>query len=258
MTDPGRRDGPEPTQPLSYGHPGYSDPAYANQAPYGPSYPNPYQAPPPQGPTQNLPPYSPYAYQPPPTEQFGMQPEVPPGDPGDGGPGRGMWLWALAALSVVIVVGLLIALVIVNSSQQDTVVAPPTGPTEPSFSTAPRTTTRTPTTTASPTPLPIPPPATSTAPGESATPGTTETVLYDVAGEGRAINITYIDSGGMFQTEFNVVLPWSKEVRLSAPARQSASVSIINVGRDISCSISVNGTPIQQRTGSGLTVCSPV
>jgi hypothetical protein len=187
-----------------------------------------------------------------------MQPEVPPGDPGDGGPGRGMWLWALAALSVVIVVGLLIALVIVNSSQQETVVAPPNGPTEPSFSTAPRTTTRTPTTTASPTPLPIPPPATSTAPGESVTPGTTETVLYDVAGEGRAINITYIDSGGMFQTEFNVVLPWSKEVRLSAPARQSASVSIINVGRDISCSISVNGTPIQQRTGSGLTVCSPV
>ena len=38
----------------------------------------------------------------------------------------------------------------------------------------------------------------------------------------------------------------------------SASVSIINVGRDITCSISVDDTLVQQRTGSGLTVCSPI
>lgn len=252
MTETPRRDGPEPTQPPRDTHSGYSDPAYANQAPYGPSY----QAPPPR-PTQQLPPYSPYAYQPPPTEQFGAQ--YPPGDPDPlepEEPGRGLWLWALAALSVVIVIGLVIALVIVNGSQQQTVVAPPGSPPEPTFSTPAPTTSRAPSTTRAP--LPIPLPGTTPSPGQSATPGATETVVYDVGGEGRAINITYIDSGGVFQTEFNVILPWSKEVRLAAPARQSASVSIINVGREISCSISVDGTPVQQRSGSGLTICSPV
>ena len=40
-----------------------------------------------------------------------------------------------------------------------------------------------------------------------------------MTGEGRAINITYVDNGGIMQTEFNVALPWSKEVSLSAPAK---------------------------------------
>jgi hypothetical protein len=165
----------------------------------------------------------------------------------------------LAALSVVIVIGLVIALVIVNTSQQQTVVAPPTSPPEPSLSTAPSTTTRTPSTPRLPLPIPIPGmPGTTSTPGEPATPGVTETVVYNVTGTGRAINITYIDSGGMFQTEFNVILPWSKQVELSAPAEQSASVSIINVGREIGCSISINGVPLQERSGSGLTICSPV
>ena len=86
--------------------------------------------------------------------------------------------------------------------------------------------------------------------------GETETVVYDVIGSGRAINITYVDAGGLLQTEFNVMLPWSKEVQLAKPANRSASVSIINVGREISCSITLGGTQIQQRTGSGLTICS--
>ena len=64
MTDRGReeqsgsRRGDEPTQQFGYGYPGYSDPAYASQAPYGP----PYQAPPPPQPTERLPAYSPYGY----------------------------------------------------------------------------------------------------------------------------------------------------------------------------------------------------
>jgi hypothetical protein len=250
-----RRDESDPTQQLPYEYPGYTDPAYANQASYGPQY----QAPLPPDQTQQLPPYSPYTYQSPPTEQFGAQ-NPPGGEPpeppdSDGSTSR-LWLWALAALSVVIVIGLLIALVIVNTSQQQTVVAPPVSPTEPSLTTAPPTTTPTPSTPRLPLPFPIP--GLPTAPGEPATPGATETVVYDVTGTGRAINITYIDSGGMFQTEFNVMLPWSKQVELSAPANQSASISIINVGREISCSITVNGVPLQQRSGSGLTICSPV
>jgi hypothetical protein len=249
MTDSPRRDVPDPTQPLPYGYSGQVDPAYSNQAPYGSPY---HPPPPPTNPTQQLPPYGydPYA-----TNQFG--PPYPPGgappeppDPNDRGPRP--WLWALAAVAGVVVLGLVIALVIVNSSQQQTVVAPPPAPMEPSF-TAPSTTSRSPTSTRSTAPAPS---ATTTPPSESATPGETETVVYDVSGPGRAINITYVDAGGVLQTEFNVMLPWSKEVQLSSPADRSASVSIINVGREISCSITLNGTEIQQRTGSGLTVCS--
>jgi hypothetical protein len=150
------------------------------------------------------------------------------------------------------VIGLVIALVIVNSSSQQTVVAPLPSMTQPSF------TTPTPTPTSRPAipvfPLPTLPSAPSTT-GPS-TPGATETVEYDVSGDGRAINITYVDTGGVLQTEFNVMLPWNKTVELAKPAKDSASVSIINVGREVNCSITVNGVQVQQRTGAGLTICS--
>ena len=96
-----------------------------------------------------------------------------------------------------------------------------------------------------------------TSPGETTTdPSRTEAVTYTVTGEGRAINITYVDTGGVMQTEFNVVLPWSREVSLSAPAKTSASVAVLNVGRDVTCSISVSGAQVRQRTGRGLTICT--
>jgi hypothetical protein len=60
------------------------------------------------------------------------------------------------------------------------------------------------------------------------------------------------------QTEFNVMLPWSKEVQLASPAESSASISIINVGRDVDCSIAINGETVQQNTGAGLTICTAV
>jgi len=95
-----------------------------------------------------------------------------------------------------------------------------------------------------------------TGPTGPSTPGATETVEYDVSGDGRAINITYVDTGGVLQTEFNVMLPWNKTVELAQPAEDSASVSIINVGREVNCSITVNGVQVQQRTGAGLTICT--
>jgi hypothetical protein len=158
----------------------------------------------------------------------------------------------VAAVAVLIVVGLVIALVIANSSRQQTVVAPPPSVSEPSL------TTRTPTTTSrTPTPIvPLPTTESPTAPPtESTTPGATETVTYDVTGDGRAINITYLDTGGVLQTEFNVMLPWSKQVELAEPAESTASLSVINVGREVTCSVTINGVPVQQRTGSGLTIC---
>ena len=81
-------------------------------------------------------------------------------------------------------------------------------------------------------------------------------MVYSISGEGRAINITYVDTGGIMQTEFNVVLPWSKEVSLAAPAKNSASVAVVNVGRDVTCSVSVNGALVRQRSGRGLTICT--
>ncbi|HEY6577529.1 MAG TPA: MmpS family transport accessory protein [Mycobacterium sp.] len=247
MTDSPRRDGPEP---VGNSYPGYSDPAYASQAPYGPTY----QAPAAPAPTEQLPAYSPYGYDPYVTGQYGAQ--YPPGEPPQPPPPEGSksprWLWVVAGIAVLMVIGLVIALVIVNSSSQQTVVAPLPSMTEPSF------TTPTPTTSPRPTipvfPLPTLPSTPSTT--SPSTPGATETVVYDVSGDGRAINITYVDTGGVLQTEFNVMLPWSKEVELAQPAEDSASVSIINVGREVNCSITVNGVQVQQRTGAGLTICT--
>lgn len=117
-----------------------------------------------------------------------------------------------------------------------------------------------------PAPLPIPTeipgptepglPTTELPTTEGPPPSGTETVLYSVNGEGRAINITYVDTGGIMQTEFNVALPWSKEVSLDAPAKTAASVAVVNIGRDVTCSVSVNGAQVRQRTGQGLTVCT--
>lgn len=114
-----------------------------------------------------------------------------------------------------------------------------------------------PTSTERPSPTDSVEPSTPTPPGETTeSPTGNETVVYNVTGEGRAINVTYVDAGGVMQTEFNVALPWSKEVSLSAPAKGSASVAVVNVGRDVTCSISVNGAQIRQRSGRGLTICT--
>jgi hypothetical protein len=253
MSDSPRRDGPDPTQPPDNSYPGYTDPAYASQTSYGPPYQAPYVPPP----TERLPAYSPYGYDPYATGQY--DPQYPPGEPPQPppeGPNSPRWLWVLAAIAVLAVIGLVIALVIVNSSEQQTVVAPLPSLSEPSPTL--------PTPTTSPAPLPVfplptlpstPPTTGSTGPS---TPGATDTVTYNVSGDGRAINITYVDTGGVLQTEFNVMLPWSKQVQLAQPAKDSASISIINVGREVSCSITVNGVQVQQRTGAGLTICSAV
>lgn len=249
MTDSPRRDGSEPTQQLGTGYSvDYPDPAYANQPPYNGVYPAVPNSRP--DPTRELPPYAPpYGYDPYATGQYGTG-FPPPGEPPQHEPeGREprMWLWILAGLAVLIVVGLVIALVIANGSRQETVVAPPVAP-EPSFSTP------TPTTT-SRAPRPVPAPPTTPPPTGTTTPGATETVTYEVTGEGRAINITYLDTGNMFQTEFNVLLPWSKQVELAEPAGETASVSVLNFGPEVACTVTVNGVQTQHRTGSGLTIC---
>jgi hypothetical protein len=246
MTDSPQRGWPhDPNRPPGTPHyPGYTDPAYAGSTPYGPTY----SAAPPSSaanPTEPLAPYWTQGYgQVPP----GLPPQGPPPEP----PRSPRWLWIAAALAVLLVVGLVIALIIANtSSNKQTVVAPL--PAMPTPST-PSTTTPIPTPVLPLPPLPTPAPPTTT---ESTAPsGETEPVVYEVSGSGRAINITYVDTGSMMQTEFNVVLPWRKEVDLPKPAQDSASVTVINVGHDITCTITVSGVQVRQRTGAGLTICS--
>lgn len=260
MTDRGREEqwssgkGDEPTNQFGYGYPGYSDPAYASQAPYGP----PYQ-PPPSRPTERLPAYSPLGYDASASGHYGPpghETEPPPPD----GPKAPRWLWIVTAVAVVTVIGLVIALVIVNSSKQETVMAPPPSLPEPSLSvpTTPRTpstTSRTPSTPLLPLPS-FPTTPSRTPPTGTTNPRATDSVVYTVGGSGRVINITYVDSGGLLQTEFNVVLPWIKQVSLPQPAEGSASISIINVGPEVTCSITVNGAEVERRTGVGLTICA--
>jgi hypothetical protein len=82
-----------------------------------------------------------------------------------------------------------------------------------------------------------------------------QSVVYNVSGDGRAISITYWDTGDVIQTEFNVALPWSKEVSLSQSAAHPASVTIINIGHNVTCTITVDGVQVRQRVGAGITIC---
>ena len=252
MTDSPRRDGSEPTQSFGSGYPvDYPDPAYSNQPPYQGVYPAVPGSAPQAGPnpTQQLPPYSPYGPDAGATGQPPGAPVPPPGTPPepDGHEPR-LWLWVLAAVAVLVALGLVVALVIANGSSQETVVAPQPITPQPSFSTSPKTPT---TTSRAPRPVPAP----TTAPPTETTPGPTEAVTYEVAGEGRAINITYLDTGNVLQTEFNVMLPWSKQVELAQPATETASVSVVNFGPEVACTVTVNGVQTQHRTGSGITIC---
>ena len=261
MSGPNNPDWSDPTQA---GYPPITDPAYSGQywGPQGQTYygtpAGPPTGAPMTGPTQQLPPYWQTAGYP------GNQPPPPPPPPKSP-----RWLWIAAGAAVLLVSGLVLALVIVSGrARQSTVVAPlptttlPSAPritTVPTVPTVPRV--PTPTTTRSPLPTATLPttPSTPALPGETTVaPTGTESVVYNVTGEGRAINITYVDTGGVMQTEFNVALPWSKEVSLGAPAKSSASVAVVNVGRDVTCSVSVNGAQVRQRTGRGLTICTGV
>ena len=263
MSDPRQGEWSDATQ-AGTEYPVNADPAYSEQYPgqyWGPTganyaganYPGAGYGAPMTQPTEQLPTY---------WQQAGYPPGYPVPPPPSQPPKSPRWLWIVAAAAVLLVVGLVLALVIVSSSSREsTTVAPLPQSTTSARSPAPTTppgptgTTRVPTTTRAPLPLPIPLP-TSELPTTGAQPTSTETVIYTVTGEGRAINITYVDTGGIMQTEFNVALPWSKEVSLSAPAKNSASVAIVNVGRDVTCSVTVGGAQIRQRSGRGLTICT--
>lgn len=270
MTDPGRagqssqaRQSSEPTQPQGNRYQPYTDPAYSWQLPYSPRYGSAGPTPPLKqlNPTQRLPQYW-LEGQPPPEwqqgqpllgepPQGGTSPQGGPSPPGRSKPPR--WLWIVAIAAVVLVIGLVVALVVANGSAKKETAVPPL-PAMPN-SKAPASTTTSP----SPAPTTSTPPRTTTsAPSTTTQPsnaGAAETVVYNVTGEGRAISISYVDNDGVMQIEFNVALPWSKEVSLPRSGKNRANVAIVNIGHDVTCSLTVDGVQGRQRTGMGLTVC---
>ncbi|BBX45551.1 MmpS family transport accessory protein [Mycobacterium cookii] len=229
------------TQRIRQPYPQYTDPAYSGQSYYPPPrYTGSPADPNGANPTDKLPQYW-LQGQPPPSQ--------PPEEPTPDRPKAPRWLWIVAAAAVILVVGLVIALVIANGTARKQTAVPPL-PSMPSS--------QSPSSTSSASP----PPSASTSeprPTESSPPpnaGAMQAVFYNVTGQGRAISITYVDNDGMMQTEFNVPLPWSKQVSMATSETTSPTVTIVNIGHDVTCSVTVDGVQINERTGVGLTVCN--
>lgn len=257
MTDPrptGRfsppLSGSGPAGAQSSPYPPPADPAYADQAgPYAPTYGGhiPQWAPG-LNETRGLPPY----WQQELPRSGGLPPEGAPPPP-PGGPRSPRWLWIAAVAAVLLVVALVIALVLANEAIKTQTAVPPL-PAMPGSSE--ETPTPTPSTRTSPpsrTYRPAPPPG--AMPPETTAPGVMHDVVYSVTGEGRAISIVYIGTGDVIQTEFNVALPWSKEVSLPKSAAHPANVTVVNFGHNVTCSVTVDGVQVSQRVGAGVTIC---
>jgi hypothetical protein len=169
------------------------------------------------------------------------------------GPRSPRWLLIGAGAAVLLVVALLIALGLTNGAIRTQTAVPPLPAMPGSSAQSPTPTPSTRTSAPPRTVLPVPPPSGSA--GPSPTPGAMQSVVYNVSGEGRAISVTYWDTGDVIQTEFNVALPWSKQVSLSQSATHPASVTIINIGHNVTCTVTVDGVQVRQRVGAGITVC---
>jgi Mycobacterium membrane protein len=236
------------------------DPAYAEQTPYAPAYGGqlPQWAPSfdETNPTKQLP-----SWQQDWQQAMPSSGELPPGGvapPPPGGPKSPRWLWIGAGAAVLLVAALVIALVLANDAIKTQTAVPP-------LPAMPEPSSNTPTTSTHPSRLPrlplpplIPapePPSQSGTPTETTGPATMQDIVYTVTGEGRAISIMWIDTGDVVQTEFNVALPWSKEVSLSKSAVHPANVTVVNIGHNVTCSLSVAGVQVSQRVGVGITMC---
>jgi hypothetical protein len=250
MNDPRRpehvrsaRRGADPTEQPRQPYPPYADSAFGGESYYPPAY---YPGLSPKStetsPTEKLPQYWLHG-QPPPGQRT---PEATPGRPKAP---RRLW-FAAAAVLLLLVAALVIALVIANGVAKKQTAVPLLPAMPSSHIPAPTTSTSTSRASSATTSQPT---ATQSSPPSNAS--AIQTVVYNVTGEGRAISITYVGNDGMMQTEFNVGLPWSKEVSLPQSGNQKPNVTIVNIGHDVTCSVTVDGAQVRQHTGAGLTVC---
>jgi len=258
MNDPRRPErfgptlaGSEPTGPQGPWYQPPADPAYADQAPYAPTYRGhiPHWAPG-LNDAQQLPPYWQQGMPPP-----GQPPSQGPDPAPPGGPKPPRWLWLAAGVAVFLVVALMIALALANDAIKKQTAVPPLAPMPETSSEFPTPSPSTRTSPPSRTHVPAPPPGGSQTPTETTAPAALQDVVYSVTGEGRALSIMYIATGDVVQTEFNVALPWTKEVSLAKSAVHPAAVTIVNFGYNVTCSVTVAGVQVSQRVGVGLTIC---
>ena len=174
-------------------------------------------------------------------------PQYPPGEPPQPPPPEGpkspRWLWIVAAVAVLAVVGLVIALVIVNSSRQQTRRRPAAVADRAELHHA-----DTPTTTSRTTTIPVAPAADADRPRRPPSPtapGATETVVYDVdrrrPGHQHHLRRHRRRAADRVQRDAAV----EQGSRAAQPAKDSASVSIINVGREVTCSITIDGVAVR-------------
>lgn len=163
------------------------------------------------------------------------------------------WLWVVGIGALVVIIALVIALIalIQREDEQPPIVyqtpstsTQPTGPPMPQMPSIPRVPSFT------LPPLPVNPP---TAGSQAAT----ETVAYEVTGTGNAFNITYYDSTGSLQTEFNVALPWRKEIKVSVAQVENTMVIGSDLSHDLKCTLTVNGTPKSSNSGK-MALCNGV
>jgi hypothetical protein len=157
--------------------------------------------------------------------------------------------------AVLLAVAMVIALVLVNDAIKTQTAVPPLPAMPGSSEESPTPTPSTRTSPPSRTLRPLPPPSESLTPPETTGPVAMQDVVYTVTGEGRALSILYVGTGDVLQTEFNVTLPWTKEISLSTSAVHPATVTVVNFGHDVTCSVTVAGVQVSQRVGVGLTVC---
>jgi hypothetical protein len=162
-------------------------------------------------------------------------------------------LWIVAGAAVMLVVALVTALVLVNDAIKTQTAVPPLPAMPEPSSTSPSPSTRT--SSPSPTLAPLPPTGGPLTPSETTGPAAMQDVSYTVNGDGRAISIMYIDTGDVVETEFNVALPWSKQVSLSRSAAHPANITIVNIGHNVSCTVTIDGIQVSRRVGVGLTIC---
>ncbi|WP_343574011.1 MmpS family transport accessory protein [Mycobacterium sp.] len=230
----------EQTQRLSQPYRTYTDPAHSGQPSYPPSYyPGGSDDPAAANPTGTLP-------------QYWLQGQPPPNqaqEPEPSKPGAPRWLWVVAIAAVLLVTALVIALVVANGTARKQTAVPALPSTPSSQRPAPAVPNSPSHSAQAPAPAP-------TAPGQPTEPGAMQTVVYSVTGDGRAISITYVDNDAMMQTEFNVALPWTKEVSLPESGSRTPSVTIVNIGHDVTCTLTVDGVEINSHSGAGLTICN--